>query len=310
MSDFNIVLISAGFENGGNVFHRHMDGHPSFYVYPFESQIGVRRYNHQLSNLERTQYRYPEFDLTLSNHDIYENIIDEELKTFLRKKNYSKFNNVSITMDESTRFNYFNEYIDSTNKTRKSIVEALFIATFKSWENYYKSDHMNTESIYVGYSPGIILDTERIIRDFPNAKIIHVIRNPFSAYSDTKKRPFPLNLSDYILSWNIYHSQAISYSKLYPNNVMLVSYDNFIKNKKSVMVDVSSFLSIEFNEALLYPSFNGVRIDGDISPWGTVLRDTNEYNQNTFKLLTEHEKIYIEKSTQLVRDFMEMSNNR
>ena len=28
MSNFNFVMISAGFEHGGNVTHRHLDGHP------------------------------------------------------------------------------------------------------------------------------------------------------------------------------------------------------------------------------------------------------------------------------------------
>jgi hypothetical protein len=39
--EFKLIMISAGFEHGGNVTHRHFDGHPELNVYPFESQLGI-----------------------------------------------------------------------------------------------------------------------------------------------------------------------------------------------------------------------------------------------------------------------------
>ena len=83
MSTFNLALISAGFEHGGNVTHRHLDGHPDLLVYPFESQLGNREFNDFLASVERVQYRYPEFPEGLSASELYESIIDEEMKTFL-----------------------------------------------------------------------------------------------------------------------------------------------------------------------------------------------------------------------------------
>ena len=87
MSKFNFVMISAGFEHGGNVTHRHLDGHPNMLVYPFESQLGNRNFNDFLASIERVQYRYPEFPEGLTAEELYEQIIDEEMKTFLRKRN-------------------------------------------------------------------------------------------------------------------------------------------------------------------------------------------------------------------------------
>ena len=42
MQDFRLLMISAMYENGGNVTHRFLDGHPQMYVYPFESQLGTK----------------------------------------------------------------------------------------------------------------------------------------------------------------------------------------------------------------------------------------------------------------------------
>ena len=83
MSKFNFVMVSAGFEHGGNVTHRHLDGHPDLLVYPFESQLGNRDFNDFLASVERVQYRYPEFPEGLEADELYEQIIDEEMKTFL-----------------------------------------------------------------------------------------------------------------------------------------------------------------------------------------------------------------------------------
>lgn len=55
-------------------------------VYPFELQLGNRNFNDFLASVERVQYRYPEFPEGLTAIELYEQIIDEELKTFLRKR--------------------------------------------------------------------------------------------------------------------------------------------------------------------------------------------------------------------------------
>ena len=39
---FNLLMLGAMYENGGNVHHRLLDGHPEMFVYPFESQLGTR----------------------------------------------------------------------------------------------------------------------------------------------------------------------------------------------------------------------------------------------------------------------------
>jgi hypothetical protein len=76
-------------------------------VYPFESQLGNRNFNDFLSSVERVQYRYPEFPEGLSAIELYEQIIDEEMKTRLRKSNGSKFKEANLKLDENKRIEEF-----------------------------------------------------------------------------------------------------------------------------------------------------------------------------------------------------------
>lgn len=296
MNSFNFVMVSAGFEHGGNVTHRHLDGHPDLLVYPFESQLGNRNFNDFLASVERVQYRYPEFPEGLRPVEIYEQIIDEEMKTFLRKRNGSKFKDANLELNEADRLAEFERLLGNADfHPRAKVVEAFFRATFIAWKNYYTEPSEN--KVYVGYSPAIGLDAERIIRDFPNAKIMHIVRNPFSAYRDTKRRPFPQPLSKYLITWNIYHSTVEMYAQMHPDNVRIFRYEDLVADKRNFMQKVAEFIGVPFSETMLSPSWNGVEIKDNIAPWGTVLKSTPEYNESIINELSDAEKTQIAQGT-------------
>ena len=230
METFNFVMVSAGFEHGGNVLHRHLDGHPKLLVYPFELQLGNRDFNDFLASVERVQYRYPNFPEGLTGQEIYQQIIDEEMKTYLRKRNGSKFRDVDLRFDKSRRIAEFVSLLGEPPHTRRDAIRAFFCSTFSAWENYYTS--RSPDMHYVGYSPAIEIDAERIVQDFQNVRIIHVIRNPFSAYRDTKRRPFPQPLSKYLITWNLYHTTVEMYSKLHPEKIVSFATKILLKTKR------------------------------------------------------------------------------
>jgi hypothetical protein len=295
MTDFKFAMISAGFEHGGNVFHRHFDGHSRLLVYPFESQLGNRTFNDFLASVERVQYRYPEFPEGMSADELYEQIIDEEMKTFLRKRNGSKFREADLDLDEADRVNEFKRLLGDGPHKRAEVVEAFFRSTFTAWKNH----HVRPEAdmVHIGYSPAIGLDAERIIRDFPNAKIIHVVRNPFSAYRDTKRRPFPQSLSRYLITWNIYHSTVEMFAKMFPDNIRIARYEDLIADKQAFMTGLAHFIGCAFEPSMLYPSWNGVEIKDAIAPWGTVLKSTEDYNRDIIEELSDAERRQIAQGT-------------
>lgn len=302
MSKFKLVMVSAGFEHGGNVTHRHLDGHPELLVYPFESQLGNRNFNDFLASVERVQYRYPEFPEGMPAEELYEQIIDEEMKTFLRKRNGSKFKDADLVLDEKVRKQAFCDILSNGPHPRRKVIEAFFRSTFEAWTNYYSAERDG--KTYVGYSPAIGIDADRMVRDFPDIKIMHIVRNPFSAYRDTKRRPFPQPLSKYLITWNIYHSTVEMYAKLYPDNVRIFRYEDLVADKETFMRGVSAFIGVEFSPTMLYPSWNGRRIEADIAPWGTVLRSDSEYNRKIVDELTDAEKRHIvAATTALARHF-------
>ncbi|MGH9337141.1 MAG: sulfotransferase, partial [Vicinamibacteria bacterium] len=204
---FRLLMLSAMYENGGNTTHRFLDGHPQMFVYPFESQLGTRLSGiagDALASVFPLKYRWPVFDLEASPEADYHSIIDEECKIRARTPQVSKFRDTAFDFSDDERRRIYVETVARAGRSRAGNVEAFFRATFHAWKDYRRTGR---ESIHVGYSPIVVVDSEKILADLPDAHVLHVVRNPWSAYADTKKRPVPLPLASYLLGWtlNQYH---------------------------------------------------------------------------------------------------------
>lgn len=291
MNRFNLIMVSAAMEQGGNLFLRFLDSHPKLLCYPFESQMGTRLSESCLDIYLGKRYRYPVFNSEWTREQIYDEIIDEELKTYLKIPNRSKFRNCGIKMDESKRKNLFIKYFGESDESdiRKSAIAAYFKSTFDAWEGYNFSGE---ETHYVGYNPTILLEADEFFKDFPNGKMIHVIRNPFSGYSDTLKRPYHLSLKAYCDIWNICQLKAASLLQKYPNNFFIIKNEDYIRDSEKIIGKLLGKIDIPSSSILSYPSFNGKKLD-NLMPWGAVEYPNEKYNKLKAKQLSNEDLVSI-----------------
>jgi hypothetical protein len=123
----------------------------------------------------------------------------------------------------------------------------------------------------------------------PNAHVLHVVRNPWSAYADTKKRPVPLTLTDYMLRWCLNQHVALLCKDLFPDRMHIVHTENVMAGPRAALSPLCGALGIEPGPSLDVPSWNGERLD-DISPWGTIRRASTEANRATAAELSAEEQ--------------------
>lgn len=273
------------YENGGNTFHRMLDGHSNLWVYPFESQPGTKFVNDMFSSMYPLKYRWPVIPSHLSAEDIYETIIDEECKVRTKTPLVSKFRDWEFDLNDKERKAIFIKKLG--NKTdRKSVMFAYFEASFDAWKNKYSS----AQKIAIGYSPIIGIDGDAILKDLgENGKMIHVVRNPFSAFSETKSRAVPLSLSSYLTGWISVQQVALYLSKKHPSQFKIVRYEDAIGNTKSTLSDVFSFIGAGVPEPINFtPTWNGKTLD-KLTPWGIVNHKTPESNLKKAQELSAEE---------------------
>lgn len=287
MSDFRLLMIGAMYENGGNTTHRFLDGHPELFVYPFESQVGTRLVNDQLASMFPVKYRWPVFALDATPAQDFFAIIDEEGKVRSRTPNVSKFRHVPFDMSDVERGKRYCEIIEATGRSRANNMAAFFRATFDVWKDFNRSGR---ETIHVGYSPIITVDAAQILTDMPNAHVLHVVRNPWSAYADTKKRPVPLPLDKYAYQWTVNQYHALLVKEQFPKRLHIVRTEDVMRDSVSALKPVCEALGIDPNApSLRQPSWNG-NVLNEVYPWGTIRVPTPEQNAKEVQSLTPQER--------------------
>ena len=94
------------------------------------------------------------------------------------------------------------------------------------------------------------------------------------------------------------------FAEMYPKNVRIFRYEDLVTDKKGFMRSVAEFVGVEFEPSMLYPSWNGVELTGDIAPWGPVLRSTHEYNEQIISELSDAERRQITGATRALGRFL------
>ena len=288
-NDFRLLMLGAMYENGGNTTHRFLDGHPQMFVYPFESQIGTRMVDDELASLFPVKYRWPVFALDATPLQDYKAIIDEEGKIRARTPNVSKFRHMPFDFSDDDRCTIYQKYIAASGRSRGDNMAAFFKATFDAWKDYKRTGH---ESVYVGYSPILVVDAEKILTELPAAHFLHVVRNPWSAYADTKKRAVPLSLKHYMLGWTLNQYHALLIQRKFPDRLHIVRAEDVMRDSFATLSPICKAVGVEPADSLKTPTWNGSPLQ-EIYPWGTIRKATPEANLATANELSKEEQAAI-----------------
>jgi Sulfotransferase family len=284
--DFRLLMLGAMYENGGNTTHRFLDGHPQMFVYPFESQLGTRLVADHFTSTFPVKYRWPVFALDASALEDYKAIIDEEGKVRARTPHVSKFRHLPFDFSDDERAEAYRRQVEQHGRSRAHNVAAFFRATFETWKDYRRTGR---EEVYVGYSPVMVIDADKILKDFPAAHVLHVVRNPWSAYADTKKRPVPLSLHHYMLGWTLNQYSALLFKAQFPDRLHIVRAEDVMADSWKALGAVCEKLGLERAPSLRTPSWNGTELE-EVYPWGTIRRATPEANLATAQELSAQER--------------------
>ncbi len=285
-NDFRLLMISAMYENGGNVTHRLLDGHPQMFVYPFESQLGTALVKDHLASTFPVKYRWPVFGLDDTPEQDYRAIIDEEGKVRARTPQVSKFRHMEMDFSDDERARLYVECVRTLGRSRPNNVAAFFQATFEAWKDYRRTGE---QSVYVGYSPIIVVDADKILNELPQAHVLQVVRNPWSAYADTKKRPVPLSLSNYLLGWTLNQYHALLFQQKFPGRMHILRTEDILADPYKTLGSLCEKLGLAPAESLKTPTWNGIPLQ-EVYPWGTIRKATPEANRATAEELSAAER--------------------
>lgn len=292
-----LFFISALHESGGGFLGRLFDGHPELKVYPFEMQLGTKATKDGFEGYcFQPRYRWPRFpEKQMSPKALHQSIIDSELKKYLSDRNTSKFSSLDFQLNQKDWVNAFKRALKQNSRkiSRPAVIESYLLSFFSCWRNRRKSQN---ERAVLGHCPVILYDAPDIFRDFPNTKMVHLIRNPLATFHDTRLRLPQLTVDEFTRIWNMTVCTAYYLARKYPERFRRVRYEKLISQRSQTLKEICRFFGIRFSSILSRPSWNGRRLD-QIPPFGGIPEPSVQYEQRAQKALPGRTQIKIHQLT-------------
>lgn len=256
------IFILGAHKSGTSLLRSMFDGHERLFVAPVEDHL-FKHLGFQI----RYPYQYqPKQDLkpqdvkknfikwinevTKANDKYADSIVGESINTKTFKK-YIKEHNIESTLLEELINLYFN---------------ALYFSIYNS---ELREKRVVTKSVE---NSEFALELQSM---YPDAKFIHIVRNPYASFVALRK--YKAKNGRYPLIFKLVEALKNDFYFLQKNkaiiktNYKVIRYEDLVENPEKVILDLTEFLNIRHSKHLLEPTFLG-------KPWSGNSTSDNVFN--------------------------------
>lgn len=252
-----LVQISAWNDSGGGYLHRLLDGHPALQSWPFELLLGRDGADIDIFGEDwfRGRYRWPRLGdvADKSAGELFDGLSDSELKAVLRGDAGAKHREFDVAVDLTEWRSLVDVEWRAVERRDQSTFLRLYIKTFLG----LSGQDSKPSNLALGHCPCAILDAEEIWNDFPDARILHVVRRPEPGFTDMRRRHPSLDALSYATKWTLINAYAAVLAGKYRDRVKLIMLDDLLAQPREIMTDICIWLGIDFDPAVLRPTWRG-----------------------------------------------------
>lgn len=239
------IFIFGSQKSGSSLLRSLLDSHPSLFVVPSESHYFQLTGHCVDFSMRRAEYRSMNLDQkteALIRYIQYENV------------NYDLHGAVVIgnRYDESVFEKFLKENARNDDRT---LMAAYLNAFHNALHGYDVPDGIRIVEKSIEHAEFAPL----LLKYFPDAKFIHIIRNPYATLVSTRNTNWQ---GGYPYLGSYLASLRNSYCRLFQNlalfeNYYVVRYEDLVSNPQSVMQGIAAYLGIEMHEILVQPTLFG-----------------------------------------------------
>jgi hypothetical protein len=257
-----MALISQIQRSGGSLLSQLFDGHQQIHAHPYELKIGYPK-----------KYYWPKIDLTDSPERWFF-LLFEDIVLKHAKKGFTK----GDKEDHSHPFQFepilqkkiFLQYVSSAKSLRlRDVFDGYMTSYFNAWLNNCNLSG-DLKKYVTAFTPRLAMlkeNMDNFCKIYPDGKLISVIRDP--------KNWFPSALrhrqKDYgdifkaLDQWKDSANATIRNKETLKENLCIICFEDLITKTEQVMMYLSGFLNIEYDDILLTPTFNRSPISANTS---------------------------------------------
>ncbi|MDB5131840.1 MAG: sulfotransferase [Mucilaginibacter sp.] len=241
------VFVCGVHRSGTTLLRNLLDGHPDLVVLPSEGTY-YTNLEFKLHNL--TEKERPEFLGT------------EWLRRLANPINQPPYWLLGRSLDSGSPYVSFARYfiawqhVVDTNESAHSLHTAVILA-------YASCTGKLNAKLWVDKTPTNERFLTRIWQEMPDAKIIHIIREPVATITSRKKMEPLLNFRRALLDLKMSYTVAFEQSQLSDPGYLLIRYEDLCENPQSVIKSLGSFLDIKVTDLLKQPTVAGIPVSAN-----------------------------------------------
>ncbi|MBD3379367.1 MAG: hypothetical protein GF408_02780 [Candidatus Omnitrophica bacterium] len=261
-----LVLISQIQRAGGSLLSQLFDDHPQCNVYPHELCWGKPK-----------KWNWPDLDLDKrGSSGLFRDLYDPYIDVFIMMGYFKSGSGAGGKHDfYPFKFNrrLQKRLFDELNgrgkiKSQREALDNYMTAFFNAWidyQNIYKQDKRYT----VAFTPRVTSyrdSVDRFFRDYPDGRIVHILRNPCAWWASARKHGSSYRDLDSALGlWKKNTLTGIESREKYGNKYITVCFEDLLTDTEKVMKDLCGAIGIDFERTLLTPTFNSMNMKADSS---------------------------------------------
>ncbi|MBS3795925.1 MAG: sulfotransferase, partial [Candidatus Thorarchaeota archaeon] len=243
------IFVLGAHKSGTGLLRSLLDGHTDLFTSPIEMHFF--QYAKRWVEYSLRYTRPPHRSLKQTKQAYIQNV--RRINTTSQRMGGSAIEPGDINMD------YFEQEINKSVDSLKDLIRVYFDALYKGL--YEKNRPSNKRIVEKSVENAEFVPHLKAL--FPDAKFLHIIRNPFSNLVSLRRYlskqqgggyPFLLHgISS--MKQNYYH--LYRNRELIPEDYFVVRYEDLVKEAEYKMAEVCEFLDIDFSTELLAPTSMG-----------------------------------------------------
>lgn len=256
-----LVMVTQVQRSGGTLMSQLFDGHPECYAHPYELYIGYPE-----------KYNYPDLDLSATPEQWFELLYETpSLKHF--RDGYQKFPDSAqydkqdifpfLLLPNLQRELFLHAVSESEIKTQRDVLDCYWTSYFNAWVDYHGWGE--NKRFVTGFVPRVNMDAgniSRFFRDYPDGKLVSVIRDPKGWYGSSHKKG-PKNYPNPQVSMPIWNESAqamLRNKQNYGDRVFLISFDGLLKDTETTIRKLADWIGLTWDDILTQPTFQNLPI--------------------------------------------------
>lgn len=285
-----LILISQIQRSGGTLCSRLFDGHSKILTYPDELKISTPKWKWNKFNRLHTQYN--------------------SIGSFAKNKTYIKQDNAK--WNKSYKFDFdidkqrllLDHFIKLNPENDRHKLNSYFSSIFYSFKNYKYNGILTEKKFVAAFCPRLNiskLSMDKFFNIYSDGFLISIIRHPANWFPSAKLHAKKYSSEFNALKvWEKSTKASINLKKKKPDRVILIHFEDLIKNPSKIMRNICKTINIKYEKTLVIPTFNSKPILSNSSfksKEGVIDKEVNKRN----KIIKLKHKINIKKYVTLYK---------